>query len=144
MSDAEPLRLARDGPPAPDPGSDPPRWAVAPGVWIVADTPRRIEPPTVSAAALLEAIDTAATRLFGQGSRAAVERAAGLRRGSIGQWVRREQIPPPGVVAWLAWAASHPRPAELGHAIRLRLEAGEAAHDRLDEAARVYLAPGVL
>ena len=120
------------------------RWAVAPGVWIVDETPRRIDPPTLSAATILEAVDAAATQLFGYGARGPLERAAGIRRGAVGQWIRREQIPPPQIVAWLAWAVSHPRPEELGQAIRLHMAAGDAGHERLDEAAQIYLAPGVL
>ena len=137
------LCLSRESPPAPDPDSDPPRWAVAPGVWIVDDTPRWIDPPTVSALVMLEAVDAAAFQLFGHGARGPLERALGIRRYSVNQWIRREQIPPPSVTAWLAWASSHPRPKELGQAIRLHLAAGDAAHDRLDEVAQVYLAPGV-
>ncbi|WP_412506167.1 hypothetical protein [Roseovarius sp. SYSU LYC5161] len=134
--DKNELRLYRDAPPAPEPGADPARWIVAPGVEIIEDTPRRIDPPTVSAEALLAAVDAAAARIFGHGHRAAFDRAAGVRPGSLNQWVRRDQIPPPRLVAWLAWVSSHPKPEEVGHALRLVIACGDRAESRVAVARR--------
>lgn len=130
MSSTE-LRLYRTAPPAPDPGSDPPRYQVAPGIWIVADVPRWIDPVTISAESMLEAVNIAAQQVFGHGHRAAFDQIAGVRPGSLNQWARREQIPPPRLVAWLAWLAGHPDPASLGAALRLVEMCGDDAEARV-------------
>lgn len=142
MSDTATLTLARDRPPERESGvlGHAAGYAIAPGVWILETTPRAIYPHTISALDVLDAIDEAAARLFGQiGHRAALERVAGLRNGALGQWRRREQVPPPHLTAWLAWAASHPEPAQLGLALRLADAAGPEAQGRLAEAVAAYL-----
>ncbi len=53
-------------------------------------------------------------RIWGEHWHAGLERAADLRKGTAAQWMKRGQIPPPGLVAWVAYICSRPDARAIG------------------------------
>ena len=53
-------------------------------------------------------------RIWGQQWHAGLERAAGLRKGTASQWMKRGQIPPPVLVAWVAYICARPDARAIG------------------------------
>ena len=53
-------------------------------------------------------------RIWGEHWHAGLERAAGLRKGTAAQWMKRGQIPPPVLVAWVAYICARPDARAIG------------------------------
>ncbi len=53
-------------------------------------------------------------RIWGEHWHAGLERAADLRKGTAAQWMKRGQIPPPVLVAWVAYICARPDARAIG------------------------------
>ena len=53
-------------------------------------------------------------RIWGEHWHAGLERAADLRKGTASQWMKRGQIPPPVLVAWVAYICARPDARAIG------------------------------
>jgi len=53
-------------------------------------------------------------RIWGEHWHAGLERAADLRKGTASQWMKRSQIPPPVLVAWVAYICARPDARAIG------------------------------
>ncbi len=53
-------------------------------------------------------------RIWGQQWHGSLERVAGLRNGTAKQWMNRVQIPPPVLVAWVAYICARPDARAIG------------------------------
>lgn len=87
------------------------------GVAVNSGTPREVIGETPEA--LLSAFEKACAVLWGANEwRAALESVCGLRAGTVRQWQRRGQIPPPMVLGWIAYLREQDEPRALGYALR--------------------------
>ena len=53
-------------------------------------------------------------RIWGEYWHAGLERAAGVRKGTAAQWMKRGRIPPPVLVAWVAYITARPDARAIG------------------------------
>ena len=81
-------------------------------VSVCDDPPRRLRNATTEE--LWPALDKACGRIWGFHWRAPFEEIAGLRKGASREWQRRNQIPPPILLAWIAYIASRPDRRAIG------------------------------
>ena len=56
----------------------------------------------------------ACARIWGEHWRAGLERAADLRKGTASKWMNRGEIPPPSLVAWVAYICARPDARAIG------------------------------
>ena len=76
-------------------------------------------------------------RLWGEHWHAGLERAAGLRKGTAAQWMKRGQIPPPVLVAWVAYITARPDARAIGRFLD-RLAETEAPEASFAEAVQAF------
>lgn len=98
-------------------------------VWIAETRPRSIwftmseEDPRAIAEGdpdnLLESLSKAGERVFGERWIDTLTSIAGLGARSIDKWFQRGEIPPPRIVAWMAWLAASNPPEGVGAALAL-------------------------
>ena len=63
---------------------------------------------------LFPAFAKSCARIWGEHWHAGLERAADLRKGTAAQWMKRGQIPPPVLVAWVAYICARPDARAIG------------------------------
>ncbi len=76
-----------------------------------------VEPRAIIAADAKEffpAFAKSCARIWGEHWHAGLERAADLRKGTASQWMKRGQIPPPVLVAWVAYICARPDARAIG------------------------------
>ncbi len=76
-----------------------------------------IEPREVHGAdpmALMAAFDKACARIWGQHWRGSLELVCDLRKGTARKWIKDGQIPPPMIVAWVAYLCARDDARVLG------------------------------
>ncbi len=76
-----------------------------------------IEPRTIEGAdtmALMAAFDKACARIWGQHWLGSLELVCDLRKGTARKWMKDGQIPPPMIVAWVAYLSARDDARVLG------------------------------
>lgn len=130
------MELHRNEPP---PVDLPPMLDIGSGIRL------RVEPRAIMGSAtvpdLFKAMDRAGARLWGFAWKEPFESLFGLGKGRVNNWMSRQVIPPPRLVAWLAWAGAQDNPRALGIAILTALECERqgAAVEHVTRAAQVAI-----
>lgn len=85
---------------------------------------------------LLQAIERCCVVLFGHPWAAPLETVADLRRGAVREWRRDENIPPPKIVAWLAYLSGLEDCRAIARFLQGLAEGGDQAS--MAEAAKAF------
>ncbi len=89
------------------------------------------EPRTIEGAdpmALMAAFDKACARIWGQHWKGSLELVCDLRKGTARKWMKDSRIPPPTIVAWVAYLSARDDARAIGRLLEgLALGGGPVA-----------------
>lgn len=106
------MKIHRSGPPPSDLGA-----AITIGSNHMEFVALNVDPRTLIGAKpdeFFPAFAKSCARIWGEHWHGGLERAAGLRKGTASQWMKRGQIPPPVLVAWVAYICARPDARAIG------------------------------